>query len=380
MANKLIIICGAKNTGKTVAASSFLRPSEVDQVYFHDAEDSANSIVENLAKKDMGFGRYVPLTKRFEGLKDEDLLTRINAGKLPWVDARGKSSLLEYYGYVIDDLDRNLEPGRYKLYVMDTLEKFESGMVAWVDDNKRKTGAQGGPSDSAYGQFWWGALYPLYDAFFNAIYDRGVETIILTSHLKQAWSGKKPVPGKVKPSGKSILYVRSMLFLWLVNEINNPNGEPAALVFKERMCEFGVDKEHDEWDVRRMLPYRIPCFSWKRVREYMEHGADLANPAPGEARSQRENDMISEMLSDIQMQLMIAQEETEQVKAEQDAGKIVPMQQPGSFNLKRTETEQVQAPAPAPDVKAMHASGKSAEQIATETGINVNVVKVMLNA
>lgn len=378
MANELIIATGGRGTGKTTLASTYYTPSKAHLVYYHDAEDSANRVVDDMKEQELHFGRYVALTDRFKNLLgDDDLLTRINRGELPWVNAGGKASLLEFYEYVLDDLNTNLEKDKYEVYVMDTLEKFEAGMTAWVDDNRRKTGALGGPGGkdgAAYGQFWWGALYPLYEGFFGALYARGIKTIIMTSHLKQAWETNKAVPGKVKASGKSILYKRSILFLWLVNEIKNPNGEPAALVLKERMGKLVADKVNDVWKPRRMLPYRIPCFTWEAVKEYRNNGADLLHPQPGEMRSQKEEEMISEFLSDIQMQLMVAQQAAE--TAEYEARNQPVQTRQGTMTIHQsipgTQHEM-------PDVKGMHEKGKSIEEIAAETGLNPVVVRVILN-
>jgi hypothetical protein len=303
----LVVITGPRGVGKTTLAATYNLPANVDKVFYHDSENSANNIVDQLAKRDLAFGRYVSLNERFTDLPGEqDLLDRINAGNLPWADKHQKRSMAEYYEYVIGDLADNLEDGRYDVYVHDTLEKLEAGMAAWVELNKKRAGV----STTAYGRLWTDGVYPLYEQMVSAIHARGVATVILTSHLKTPWEDNRPVVGKVAPAGKKLLYRLAGLMLWLVNDPRNGDGAPAGLVLKERLGELEPDSK-GQWRVRRMLPQRIPRCTWADIATYLQNGCDLANPAPGEVRSKAEEEMISNLLSDEQMRLMILAAETD---------------------------------------------------------------------
>ena len=183
----------------------------------------------------------------------------------------------------------------------EILEKFEAGMAAYVEVNKEKFGI----TFTAYGKLWTEGVFPLYEALLQALWGRGIETVILTFHLKNVWEGSRPVPGKVAMSGKKVLYRLSSLMLWLVNDSRNTNGAPAGLVLKERQGYIGAT--NDEWEIRRMLPPRIPTCTWREIRKYLQGGYNNRNPNPRELRSQAEEDMIEPMLlSDAQMALMLS--------------------------------------------------------------------------
>lgn len=305
--SNLFVITGARNSGKSFCAATYLKPSEIGGAFVHDSEKSMNRVVERLAKSHLSFGHYADLSARFSDLPGEaDLLDRINKGQLPWVDRAQRSSLVAYYEYLLNDLATNLTKGKYSLYIHDTIEKLEAGMAAWVEDHK----AQSGWKRTAYGELWTHGVYPLYEHLAASIFDRGVETIIFTSHLKTPWEGKRPVVGKVAPAGKKILYKLSSLFIWLVNDSRNTDGAPAGLVLKERLGDLYPD-DNDEWVAERMLPKRIPHCTWKDIRGYLEDGCDLANPTEGETMSIAEQEMISELLTDKQMRLMILGDEME---------------------------------------------------------------------
>lgn len=308
----VIAVSGAKGTGKTTFAATCAPPSMVEQVFYHDSERSANRIVQQLESMGKSFGHYLDLEGRFNNLpKVGDLLDNINKGKLPWVDNSQRNALEGYYEYVIDDLATNMTKGSYKVYVHDTIEMLEAGMAAWVEDHKKEAGW----TTKAYGRIWTDSVYPLYRQIISSIQARGVEVVILSSHLRTPWVGDHPVANKVEPGGKKVLYLVSNLMLWFVHDVKNDDGAPAALVLKERLEDLGVKKDEDEWDIKRMLPQRIPHCTWADIDRYLVKGCSIANPQSGEKPSVDEADMMSEFLNDAQMKLML-------LAAEEDAKKI----------------------------------------------------------
>lgn len=305
--DSLIVVTGAKGVGKTWLAYTVAPPSSVDRVYIHDAENSGNRFVQQLAERDLAFGYYLNLDDRWtEALPNNaDLLERLSKEELPWANRREKDSMISYYKFVLDDVKRNLEPGKFDVYVHDTVSRFEAGMAAWVESNRRKSGW----AKKAYGEMWRKGVYPLYRGFLRALHQRGVKVVVLTTHLRTPWVDNKPVVGSVEPKGKSILYQLSQLHLWLVQEPANADGAPAGLVIKERLGNVGV--EADTWQARRCLPRRIPHCTWNDIRGYLENPADLANPDEREVPTSEEQRMMSDMLTDAQMKLMILQTEKE---------------------------------------------------------------------
>ena len=311
--NQLITISGARNTGKTRLAASFRPPSRIKEMVYADSEKSSNNVRDGLRKNDIDFGMYIDLEdveNRFSFPDNDDLLDRINRGETPWIGTTERDAMLEYYRYIVKTLT-TIPRGKYSVFVLDTSEKLEYGMRAWADKNKAKFGL-----GSDWGKMEVGLVRPLYENLLNAIYGRGFETIIMNFHLRGVWDlvTKKPVPNKVKMGSGTVLYYRASLMLWLVNDISNPNGEPAALVIKERMGKFDVDKDNDKWVQQRMLPYRIPICDWEHINHYLDVGCNLSHPALGETWSEDERDMASEFYNNAQMTLMLKDLEIEQTK------------------------------------------------------------------
>lgn len=199
------------------------------------------------------------------------------------------------------------------MFVHDTGEALEAGMAAWCAANPGRVGVR---ENAAYGRFWSQGVYPLYENLLAAIWARGVNTVIMTFHLKTPWEGGRPVVNKVVMSGKKILKPLSTLMLWLVNDGRNPGGEPAGLVLKERLGKYAADLESDEWNIQRMLPRRIPVCTWREIRRYLSAGCDMAHPEPGEVPSQDELDMISPLLNNKQLELMLLDAKAELGKAQ----------------------------------------------------------------
>lgn len=300
----VVVLTGAHNTGKTFGALTMLPPSQVDRVYVHDAENSANNFRANLNRSGLQLGYYLDMSSAWTHALPEnsDLADRLAKDDLPWANSKEKDSMIDYYRFVIADIQKNLTPGKYDVYVHDTIERLESGMTAFVDANPRKTGWK----SKAYGEVWTKGVYPLYEAFINMLFQRGIKIVVFTTHLRTPWVDKKPVVGAIEPKGKSILYKLSQLYLWLVNDARNQNGEPAALVFKERLGTVKPTAE-DTWDMKRPLPPRIPTFTWQNVKQYIETGVDMTKLSPREQLSPDERSMISTSLTDMQLELMVLQ-------------------------------------------------------------------------
>lgn len=305
----LIVLTGARGTGKTMAAASYLPPSQVGQVYYHDGENSANKVRQDLKDQETDFGYFLNLNERYAKSlpSSDDLLGRISDGKLPWINTQQRNSLIDLWHYILDDINKNLTPGKYKVYVHDPVERLEAAMAAWVEDNRRTAGWEGA---NPRGGMWTQAYYPLYRNLMESIWNRGVDTIIFTAHLGNVWEGQGRdthiVPGKVKVSVKPQLSKDMQLYAWLVPEPRNADKVPAAVIIKERLGKMRINKETDKWELQPGLPRRVPHFTWDDVERYMKEGFDAANPAPGESPSRQEADMIDDTFySDEQMKLML---------------------------------------------------------------------------
>jgi len=289
---KIIVITGAKGSGKTTAAITHVPPSEIDRLLYIGTEDSASDLDHLNFKHVRMYERLAP---------DDDMLQLIAAGRPPWVSEGQKAAWVEYYEHLVNVLNAKLELGKYKYLIIDTVGPVELAMTAAVEAGRQSFGWGG---QTAYGKKEVEGVRPLYDNLLEAISRRGVETIILTTHLKNVWVDNKPVLDKIKPGGRlKLLSMISSMMLWLVPG-NDPHGAPAALVLKARMG-LTTPGDDDFWDVRSVLPERMPVFNWRKVAQYKATPPNFASPAPGEKMSPSEREMISELLSDKSMELMI---------------------------------------------------------------------------
>ena len=371
--NEVIVITGSRGVGKSTLAATRLLPSEVGSVFVHDSENSMNNIRAQLQTAGLDFGHYVNLESRFADAdlpSEDDLLSAMNQGRFPWVTKDQKASLVDYYEYVLDDLARNLVKGEYKVYIHDTLSKFEAGMVAWTEEYKKELGLM--PNPMAWGKFWVSGVYALYQNLLEALFARGIETIILCSHLKDASTDKgKKIVGKVVPRGKPLLYRISSLMLWLVRDKRNADGAPAALVLKERMGKLSV--ANGDWEIRRMLPERLPRCTWRDINKYLSGDivCNLNNPRDGETLTQAEREMISELVSEEQMRLMILSEEKDLLEMQSQVPELL-----------RTTEVKLEIPGVTDDVRvesrdtamSLLQEGKSPGEVSKALGIPLPLV------
>jgi len=366
----LIVLAGARGTGKTIAASSYLPPSRIKEVYYHDGENSANRVRQNLHDQGLDFGYYLNLDERYAKSlpSNNDLLNRISSGKLPWVNSREQNSLIDFWHYIVDDIDKNLIPGKFSVYVHDPVERLESAMVAWVEKEKHATGWS---NANPRGGMWTQAYYPLYYNLMEAIWGRGVDVIIFTAHLGNVWEGQGRnthiVPGKVKVSIKPQLSKHMQLYAWLVSDERNTDKAPAAIIIKERLGKMRINEAEDTWESSPGLPRRVPHFTWDDIQRYVQDGFDQANPSPGEVLSQQESQLIDDTFySDEQMKLML-------MWAKTDLAKIA-----SSNPALLTTSGEVQV-NPASLARELSQAGIAPEQIAAQLGKPVVLINKWLS-
>jgi hypothetical protein len=310
---QLHVYTGPFGIGKSTLAWEFNRPSEHEGVYIQDSEGSGNTLYAMRTKLGKPPGRYVDLRNlQIDALPEQqDLLDLMNADRLPWLDSAQKDALVSYYKHLQADIAENLTAGKYHTFIIDTAEKLEAGITALVSGDKYKFGV----TSEAYGGLWTRGVYPYYEQFFNSIWRRGVDTIILIFHLKTPWEGGRPVVGKVVMSGKKMLWKLSTFMVWLVPPMPphspNPTKAPSGLILKERLGVETVDDAADEWDTQGMLPPRIQTCTWREIRRYLEDGCDHSNLLEHEKMSDWERELSSPIISNKQMELMIADAEIE---------------------------------------------------------------------
>lgn len=278
MTKRVFVLTGGKGAGKSTAAARFVPPDRAAMAgtCIVDTEDSMSDILRQNAELGLEFGSYIRAYERFRS--DEDLLERVARGDLPWVSAHQRGALCEYYEWFVSTLEKTLKRGTFTTLIIDTIEPIEAAMTAWAEKNRDKSGWSG---TKAYGRLETEAVRPLYENLLEAIAQRGVTDILLTSHLKRIWENDRPVLNKVQPGGRIVVLSRlSTAMFWITQNGSNEDGAPAGIVLKARMGNAAI--ENGEWVTHIVLPERVPHFTWADVRRYMKHPANRVHPAPGE--------------------------------------------------------------------------------------------------
>ncbi len=316
MSKQIFFLTGSKGSGKTTGAFSFLKREDYPKTFYVDTEDSASDVIEQNKKLKLTLGHYVRAYERLP--KGIDIIGAIAKGQLPWVNPQQKNAFLQYYDWFIKMLDTDLVKDKYETFILDTVEPIEAAITAYVEEAKGKAGWSG---VRAYGRMETEGVRPLLDNLIEGLASRGIKRIILTSHVKAVWIDNKPMPNKVEPGGRLALWSRiSSCMFWLVPSDENDNGAPAALVLKAR---FGrAEMDGDFVARRRILPRRMPVFSYRDMLQYEKSPANLVHPKDGEVPTPSETHMMSEFLTDEQMRLMVGNMEIE-LKQQANSGAIV---------------------------------------------------------
>jgi hypothetical protein len=343
----LIVITGSRGSGKSTALATIAPAQEMKRVFVLDTENSMSDIVEQV-----GFGKYVRAYDQYN--LDDKALSRIARGDLPWVDSTQLNALVKLYEWFVKTLDKELVKGKFDYVLIDTIEPIEAAMAAAVEAGKVKFGWSG---KRAFGGMETEGVRPLYENVIEAIFNRGVHTIGVSTHIKRVWEGNTPVLNKVKPGGRLVVLSRlSTLMVWLVPNVGNPDGAPAGLILKARKGKMEA-LDDGSWYVRRIYPQRVPAFTWMDLKNYEKEPANLRNPQPGEVPTSGEMEMISEFLTDEQMKLMVVGAELE---LEAQSGAILT----GTPEMGKMD-----------EIASMLEDGKSPVEIARELNVTLNAVR-----
>lgn len=325
-AKRLYVVTGPHESGKSTAVATFLPPDRLSEAIIVDTEDSMSDILDNLDAAGLSFGKYIRMYDRLTKNQRGNILDAIANGRLPWVDSNVKmSALVDFYQYFIDTVNTalkdNLSGGKPKFTYLgiDTVEPFEAGLAAFVEANPRKVGWS---RDYSYGRRETEGVRPLYEGIMEACHARGIQDFCFSSHLKPVWEEMGPkkvrrVPNKVAMGGRIVVLSRlSSQMWWLVPNVGNQDGAPAALRLKARKGK--VEIVDGKWKISSVLPRRIPHFTWDDVRRFEQDGCDLVNPPQDQVPTKAELEMISEFLNEEQMKLMVLGTEAELRLMEQE--------------------------------------------------------------
>ena len=168
--------------------------------------------------------------------------------------------------------------------------------------------------------------------FTSALHSRGIQLIIVVSHIGNYWNQGVELPNKHTIKGGRKWDELSVLTLILMPGTQPP--VPDAQVAKESLGEIEFPSKFTTEDLERMmrgesghkmkgrLPKRIPQCTFQKIRWYLANPADIRNPADGEAIVEEEIKPFSKKLTNAQITFIHDALKVEQ-KKEADADKAL---------------------------------------------------------
>jgi len=249
-----------------------------------------------------------------------------------------------------------LEQGRYTVAILDNIAHMELALSAEVVRNANKYADEYGLDAQKIKRNAWGQQHAAVNALLGAIcsllHSRGVQLVCATSHIKAAWAGGQQVPNKWRIKGHDRWQELSILTLILVPGDHPPI--PSAIVQKEQLGVIELDEANltDEqiqammngddghWMARR-LPVRLPECTFQKIRWYLQHPANLDEPAEGEELRMSEAEPFTATLNREQLALVTLALQHE----ERQEALTTPAQSINPQSL-IARAQQVQAPQP----------------------------------
>jgi len=256
----VVTITGEYESGKTLAILTTGYPLKRTLIY--DMEQSSQT--------------YEPLGD----FQRVDLLSELSIEKPNWTN-------LDLYVKWLEHM-RAIEPGKYDVIGIDTVERLEAGIADWLARNPRHFGRSANQYQKMAGVYW-ADVKALWGSHILELTAKA-KMVILTVHMRDQYSRetKKPT-GKRERKGKDTLSEMATLEITLVRKPGQV--KPSAIVNKTRLVYGSLN---DPASVRPMFDKWIPEFTWEKIRWYMEHGADPDNPilppGPSEEELQAKED------------------------------------------------------------------------------------------
>ena len=235
-----ILLAGEYSTGKTLFGL-LLDPE--GKTLMIDLEDSGEP-----------YEHQIPFTR-----KD---LPAILADKF-----KGRARPHQLWSYFLDLVDA-IEPGKFRVCLIDPASELEAGLVEYVRRNPREFGLTQNQIDGA-SSLLWGAVKDEWKRVLLFLASK-FETTVITVHMRQVFEGGRPVRGKREPKGKETLSEVASLSLELQRELDE-NGKrpdlPSAIVRKTRLT---VSEMKDgNLKVLPVLPDRLPEATGEAIRGYI---------------------------------------------------------------------------------------------------------------
>ena len=168
------------------------------------------------------------------------------------------------------DAIRRVQPGAYRVIMLDPISEVEAGLTDWVEDNPSFFGHTKQQYERMAGLFW-ADVKEYWKLILTDLASR-CETFAFTSHMGNVWEGSAPVKGKRKPKGKETLMELASLYLHLerkADDKGNVPGKPSAIVLKSRLASTRLNPDTGDVEIVPTLPPRLPVATPAEIRKYM---------------------------------------------------------------------------------------------------------------
>lgn len=268
----VVFVAGQRGAGKTYFMAQAEDP---ELIAFFDLDSKGEGL-----HNQVNFGAYYPITTLAAG--------------------RGGVALWQEFQRAIMDLPT----GKFTTAIIDNVSPLELGMNAEVMRDARGYAKRYGMVEQNIigGQYGGGkgaVNYMIGEMITAPLQAKGVKLIQVSAHVKPDFK----VPGKFRVKGADRWNELSILTLIMTRPDTPP--VPSAIIFKEALGRMIYSRETRQWEIMRRLPLRLSQATWVAVKNYLDHPADLRNPAPGEVPSQMESDAYSDELSREQLSYLL---------------------------------------------------------------------------
>ncbi len=268
----VVFVAGQRGAGKTYFMAQAEDP---ELIAFFDLDSKGEGL-----HNQVNFGAYYPITTMAAG--------------------RGGVALWQEFQKAIMDLPT----GKFTTAIIDNVSPLELGMNAEVMRDARGYARRYGmvQSNIEGGQYGGGkgaVNYMIGEMITAPLQAKGIKLIEVSAHVKPDFK----IYGKFNVKGADRWAELSILTLVITRPDDPP--VPSAIVLKEALGRMTYNREARQWEIMRRLPLRLPQATWAAVKYYLDHPADLRNPAAGEVPSQMESDAYSAELSREQLSYLL---------------------------------------------------------------------------